>query len=293
MLVNIRAETVGNNLTKTFRMKKLTILLLFWTFFALLSCETKSNSHFVEIQGRQQHVLTWGEGEPVIVFISGGGSDLKDFEIVQKEISKITKTISYDKLGIGKSELTDSPRTLENVSEELKELLEKEKVIGVPMIFVGHSMGGYVARYFLHRYPKNLAGLVLIDPGSEFLEQELRKIQTPHEIMIADSTLNAQLKLVPKGFQMEVNAYPKHDSTLKTISIKTDIPITLLESNKVDEDDPFEVKLIEIQKRLYRDFQRQVPQMELISTEKSGHFIQLEEPDLVINAIKKIITEVE
>lgn len=266
-------------------------LLLAFVIFS--SCKTERDSHFIEIQGKQQHVLTLGKGQPVIVFINGGGSDLKDFDIVQKTISKITKTISYDKLGIGKSELTDSPRTLENVSVELKELLKKEGITDVPMIFVGHSMGGYVARYYLHRYPKNLEGIILIDPGSEFLEDEFRKVQTEKEIMISDSTLAAQIKLIPKGFQMEVNAYPLHDSILKTFSIKTDIPITLLESNKVDGDDPTEKKLIEIQKRLYRDFQRQVPQMKLISTEKSGHFIQLEEPDLVIDAIKKMIGEVE
>ncbi|MEL6918963.1 MAG: alpha/beta hydrolase, partial [Bacteroidota bacterium] len=253
---------------------------IFFVVLMLCSCTRRPNFHFVEVKGKQQQVLTWGEGKPVVVFLNGGGSGLNDFGLVQKEISKITKTISYDKFGLGKSELIDTPRTLENLADELKELLEKERVFHTPMIFVGHSMGGYIARYYLHRYPKNLVGLVLIDPGSEFLEQELRKVQTPHEIMIADSTLTAQLKLVPKGFQMEVNAYRQHDSTLKTISIKTDIPITLLESNKFDEDDPFEVKLIEIQKRLYRDFQRQVPQMELISTEKSGHFIQLDEPNL-------------
>jgi len=270
-----------------------TYILLFFILVIFGSCKTKRDGHFVEIQGKQQHVLTLGKGQPVIVFINGGGSDLKDFDFVQKEISKITKTISYDKLGIGKSELTDSQRTLENVSAELKELLEKEGINDVPMIFVGHSMGGYVARYYLHRYPKNLEGIIMIDPGSEFLEDEFKKVQTEREIMISDSTLAAQIKLIPKGFQMEVNAYPLHDSILKTFSIKTDIPITLLESNKVDGDDPTEKKIIEIQKRLYRDFQRKVPQLKLISTKKSGHFIQLEEPDLVINAIKNMIRKVK
>ncbi|WP_228235562.1 alpha/beta fold hydrolase [Allomuricauda sp. M10] len=269
------------------------IEFLFLVLILFCSCRKEPNYHYLEIQNRQQYVLTAGEGEPVVVFLNGGGSDLKDFNEVQNEISKITKTISYDRLGIGKSELTDSPRTLENVTEELRELLEKEGIIDIPMIFVGHSMGGYVARYFLYTYPKNVAGLVLIDPGSEFLEQELRKLQTQEEIIIADSTLNAQLKLIPKGFQMEIKAYPEHDSILKTFSINTDIPITLLESNKVDENDPFEVKLIEIQKKLYRDFQRLVPQTKIISTEKSGHFIQKDEPNLVIDAIQEMLVKVQ
>lgn len=264
-------------------------LLIVLILLTLGSCESEPNYHFTEIKGKQQHVLTWGKGEPVVVFLSGGGSDLEDFKLVQEKISKITKTVSYDKAGIGKSAITDMPRTLENVSEELKELLTKEGVNNVPMIFVGHSMGGYVARYYLHRYPENLTGLILIDPRSEFLEEEHRKDQTEKENMIEDSTLAAQIKLIPKGFQMEVKAYPLHDSLLKTFTIETDIPITLLESNKVDEDDIYQKRLIDIQKRLYRDFQKKVPQTKIVSTSKSGHFIQIEEPELVIKSIQEMI----
>ncbi|MGB5820997.1 MAG: alpha/beta hydrolase [Saonia sp.] len=265
------------------------IRLLFLTLIFFSSCKSEPNYHFVEIQGKRQHVLTWGKGEPVVVFLNGGGSDLKDFEPVQKEISKITKTISYDKLGIGKSELGDARRTLENVAYELKELLTKEGIIESPIILVGHSMGGYVARYYLHRYPENLVGLVLIDPGSEFLNDEHRKVQTEREIAMEDSLFSAQIKLIPEGFRREVNAYNQHDSLLRTFSIKTNIPITLLESNKFDQNDASDKKLIDVQKKLYRDFQKKVPQTKIISTSKSGHFIQIDEPHLVIDAIKAML----
>ncbi|MEM8927177.1 MAG: alpha/beta hydrolase [Bacteroidota bacterium] len=224
--------------------------------FVLFACQNQPNYHFIEIQKKQQHVLTWGEGSPVIVFLSGGGSNLVDFEPVQQEISMITKTISYDKLGIGKSQLADTPRTLENVASELRELLTKENIVNAPMILVGHSMGGSVARYYLHRYPDTIIGLILIDPGSEFLSTEYRKELTIEEIKVEDSILEAQIKLIPKGFRMEVDAYPKHDSTLKTFPFETSIPVTLLESNKIDNNDSNQIKLIEIQKRLYRDFQK-------------------------------------
>lgn len=264
-------------------LKLLSILVVFG------SCNSEPDYHYTLVNGKKQYVLTWGKGEPVVVFINGGGSGLEDFKIVQEEIAKTSKTLSYDKAGIGKSELADSPRTLENVYDELKELLSKEGISNTPIIFVGHSMGGYVARYYLNRYPDNIVGLVLVDPGSEFLEEEHRKILTEKEKMIQDSTLTAQIELIPKGFQMEALAYPLHDSTLKTLTIKTDIPIILLESNKVES--ASDKMLIDIQKRLYRDFQRKVPQTKIISTSQSGHFIQLEEPELVTQAIREIISK--
>jgi pimeloyl-ACP methyl ester carboxylesterase len=264
-------------------------LILILISVILGSCKNEPDYHFNQVNGKQLHVLTWGKGEPVVVFLNGGGSALEDFSIVQEKIAKITKTISYDKPGIGKSQLANSPRTLENVSDELKELLAKEWIGNTPIIFVGHSMGGYVARYYLNRYPDNIVGLVLVDPGSEYLEEEYRKISTDEENRIADSTLAAQIKLIPKGFQMEAKAYPSHDSILKTFSIETDIPIILLESNKIE--NASDKILIDLQKKLYRDFKKKVPQTKIISTSQSGHFIQLDEPELVIGAIKEMLSQ--
>ena len=257
------------------------------------SCRNEPNYHFVEVQGKKQHVLTWGKGEPVVVFLNGGGSPLKDFEVVQKEVSKMTMTISYDKPGLGKSEVSNVPRTLENVTRELRNLLEKEEVSQVPLILVGHSMGGFVARYYIQQHPENVVGLVLIDPGSEYLEDEWKKVRTRDELLKEDSLLAEQIKLVPKGFQMEVLAYPAHDSILKTFEPKISVPVTLLESNKVEDGDNDGKILIEIQKRLYREFQASVPQTKLISTKISGHFIQKDEPELVIGAIQEMLTKVQ
>lgn len=274
-------------------MKKVTGLLILILSTIALACDKVESDHYVAIQNKKQHVLTLGNGRPVVVFLAGGGSNLTDFDSVQKAISKITKTFSYDKPGLGKSELINSPRTLDNLADELKELLDKEQISDKPMIFVGHSMGGDISRYFIHRYPKNVVGLVLIDPGSEFLSEESRNRKTERENFLEDSLLAQQIKSLPIGFQMEVISYPKHDSLLRTFTISTNIPITLLESNKVDADNPSDKELIDIQKRLYRNFQKKVPQTKIISTEQSGHFIQLDEPNLVIDAIKNMLDEVK
>jgi len=61
----------------------------------------------------------------------------------------------------------------------------------------------------------------------------------------------------------------------------------------VEGDNLSDKELIDIQKRLYRNFQSKVPQMKIISTEKSGHFIQLDEPNLAIDAIKAMLATVK
>src|SRR6267142_3412433 len=128
-------------------MKKIIFSVLI--IVTIFSCGKKPADHYIDIHGKKQHVLTLGEGRPVVVFISGLGGNLTHFDSIQRSISKITKTFSYDKAGLGKSEMIDSLRTIENMVDELSQLLTKERIEG-PVILVGHSLGGHIARYYIH-----------------------------------------------------------------------------------------------------------------------------------------------
>ena len=46
-----------------------------------------------------------------------------------------------------------------------------------PYVLVAHSWGGLTAKLFASRYPNAVAGLVLVDPGSEFLKTSLTPAQ--------------------------------------------------------------------------------------------------------------------
>jgi len=90
-------------------------LTAFSVMLFTLSCNEKPADRFVSIDGKSQHILELGSGEPVVVFVAGFGNDLSVYNRVQPEVSMITRTISYDRAGIGKSELSDSARTLERI----------------------------------------------------------------------------------------------------------------------------------------------------------------------------------
>jgi len=53
------------------------------------------------------------------------------------------------------------------VSGRLHTLLSRANV-SPPYVLVGHSLGGVYVRYYAHRYPGEVAGMVLVDPGSEW-----------------------------------------------------------------------------------------------------------------------------
>jgi pimeloyl-ACP methyl ester carboxylesterase len=107
-----------------------------------------------------------GNGEPVVVVLSGAGTVAMDYYMIQNMLANDVTAIIYDRLGIGYSSFCNLPRTSRQVVEELKELLDAINV-SPPFILVGHSLGGMYARHFARLYPGSVSGMVLLDPAHE------------------------------------------------------------------------------------------------------------------------------
>jgi pimeloyl-ACP methyl ester carboxylesterase len=104
-----------------------------------------------------------GSGAPVVVFEAGVAATSLSWRLVQPAISKITRTISYDRAGLGWSDATWKSRDIWNLVEELRGLLKSARVHG-PVILVAHSYGALIALGYASTYPLDVAGVVLVDP---------------------------------------------------------------------------------------------------------------------------------
>ena len=116
----------------------------------------------VDVGGHRLHIHCKGEGLPTIIFDSGTGGFSLEWTRVQKVLSRHTRACSYDRAGYGWSDMGPLPRTSERITRELYTLLDKGNILG-PYILAGHSFGGYTAQLFARSYPEDTAGLVLID----------------------------------------------------------------------------------------------------------------------------------
>jgi pimeloyl-ACP methyl ester carboxylesterase len=146
----------------------------------------------VDIGGYRLHLNCTGRGTPTVLLESGAGDFSFDWALVQGPISTSTRVCSYDRAGYAWSDPGPTPRTLEQLALEAHTLLERAGE-AMPVVLVGHSLGGLIVRAYASRYPREAAGMVLVDATHEdneiMLNGEMkllrslsrqRPIPTPH-----------------------------------------------------------------------------------------------------------------
>lgn len=273
-------------------MKKHTIIFFALICFSFVGRQIdKDKEQFVDIRGKKQFYLSKGAGKPVVIFITGLGPTMDDFQNVQNKISKTTQTICYDRAGIGKSESFNNERTLENISSELKEIVD---AIGLdkPFLLVGHSRGGVIARYFTSKYPEKVSGLVLIDPALPEHRWLRKQLRTENEKIDFDNYYNSfctdstkYSATIRNEFQ---NTFSTDSALVSGKGFPINIPITLIASNKITKD-KYSSEDVKIKTELIKAYLKLNPKIKLIFTDKAGHFIHDDQPNLVVDEILSMI----
>ena len=112
--------------------------------------------------GARLNLVCLGTGSPAVVFDSGFSDWAPAWATVQPRIASFTRACSYDRAGAGFSEPGPMPRTTQRIATELHTAL-RNGAIGGPYILVGSAFGGDHVRAFADLFPKDVAGLVLVD----------------------------------------------------------------------------------------------------------------------------------
>jgi pimeloyl-ACP methyl ester carboxylesterase len=68
------------------------------------------------------------------------------------------------------------PRSADAIANELHAMLDAARIEG-PSVLAAHSLGGLFARLYTAAYPKDVAGLVLVDAWQEDLQTILGPAQ--------------------------------------------------------------------------------------------------------------------
>jgi pimeloyl-ACP methyl ester carboxylesterase len=237
----------------------------------------------VDVGGHSLNLLIGGQGSPGVVFEGGFGAGIASWSTVQKEVGAFARTVSYDRAGLGQSELGPKPRSAKQIATELHTALEKAGV-KPPYLLVGHSFGGIYVRVFAEMYPKEVAGMVLLDPSQESFNDWLKK---NHPARLNDA--QAQIAKAPEGVRAEDAATDASYAEARAAKVPPGILVTLLTATE-DETMPADARRVWIEK--HKEWIATVPGAKHIVVEKTGHFIQAQQPKLVIDTIRQALSQI-
>jgi pimeloyl-ACP methyl ester carboxylesterase len=148
----------------------------------------------IDVGGWKLHLDCIGAktgSQPTVILESGIGDFSVEWSLVQPGVAKFARVCSYDRAGDGWSEMGPFPRTYRQIVYELHTLLERAGE-RAPFVLVGHSYGGWLVRAYQATYPADVAGLVLLDGGSDDPMRQL-----PSGALVRASTLATSSPIPP------------------------------------------------------------------------------------------------
>ncbi len=248
----------------------------------------KYNQGYHKINNHKIYYKHCQNGKPTVIFESGLGDDSSTWKEIQDEISSITSTFSYDRAGIGKSESKDGPKSGMDIVQDLIKIVDNRS-LGPPYILVGHSFGGLISRLFASINPDNVAGMVLIDAApinKEISFQNILKGKQKEIIIkyLKNPNLNSEMVDKIKTYKQIL----KHKN-------KFDFPLTIIIRGLAKCYGPNwpEDKLLEIEQKLQLDYKDLSDSSKTVIAKNSAHYIQLDEPELVLEEIKEMLDKIK
>jgi len=119
----------------------------------------------VTVAGHKLHMHCEGSGTPTVVLDAGLGGSSLYFRTLQRALRDSVRTCAYDRSGLGWSEPGSGQLDVASSANELRELLRASST-SLPAVLVGHSLGANIAEYYAGTFGDDLAGVVLVDPGT-------------------------------------------------------------------------------------------------------------------------------
>ncbi len=130
----------------------------------------------VDVNGHRLHVVSLGQGEPVVLLESAIAASSLSWARVQPQVTSFARVLAYDPAGLAWSDAATRPPTIARMCHEIRRLLVTIGAPG-PTVLVGHSFGALLCLAYTARDPSLVSGLVLVDPPSEWAHMDRRRKQ--------------------------------------------------------------------------------------------------------------------
>jgi pimeloyl-ACP methyl ester carboxylesterase len=250
----------------------------------------------VDVGAHRLDYVRAGSGTPVVVFETGLADSLNVWLPMLDSVSRSTTAIAYSRAGFGRSESGAPDHSVPHAVADLHELLHR--IARPPFVLVARSYGSLIARLYISTYPSDIAGLVLVDGTHEQQVQRFGTLDStyPGAFRAFFDSVLAQLPPGPEAAEIRETVRIQAAGSVEGLRPLPDIPIAVITSMKSDEKSQYvngTARGHEVWRRLHDEWFRRSRNGIHIVTTRSGHGIQDDEPELVMQAIRFVLDRVQ
>ena len=241
----------------------------------------------IDVGGHALH-LEVREGAQLLTVVleAGGAADASSWAALPDSLARQTGAtiVTYDRAGLGRSDLGPPDLTPEDEVRDLREALDR---LGTPpaTIFVAASYGGMLALLHAALYPDHVVGLVLVDPMNPVFVRETGDF--------VQSTVPDMAQ--PENDRERVVLRMKRtfgDLTARTAAIEPGLAIPMI---VLTAGEPWwgSEEIDRAWRRSHEVIAGRSAHRELVVAEGSDHDVPEDRPDLIVEAVSRILAEID
>lgn len=239
----------------------------------------------IDIGRRSLYLDCRGEGVPTVVLEAGSGADSSTWSEVIDALASTTRTCAHDRAGRARSDPAQ-PHTLSQAAADLRALLAAAGE-EPPFVLAGHSLGGAFVRVFAAENRDEVAGLVLVDAFDPDLQVDW--IHPLLDVLRAEyeGTLDRLRETVTRVDALDWPASEEElrDSTRATTGLPIEVLVAPRREPRLGETENAAIAAAWVAAH----DSLSPGQVRVVTAWGAGHDIQIDRPDLVIEAVRRLV----
>jgi pimeloyl-ACP methyl ester carboxylesterase len=236
--------------------------------------------------GAIEYVLS-GRGPATLVLLNGAGVTLEGWSRLYPGIERLGRVLAWNRFGIGASTPPRGPQDGLRVVATARDVLRRRE-LAPPYVLVGHSLGGLHAQLFARRHSEEVAGVVLL----EATHPRDRELLRGHETQLAKvlgKLLSVPQQLFRPNLHAELDWLDEAAAEVESAGPFPSVPLAVVSGGNDPPRWLVPPAALRLRRQHQKDLARLSPQGMHAVARRSGHFPQITQPSLVVDAIRSVV----